>query len=296
VPRRRIARAQSLVVMMLLWFVTIASADPIDDRIVDLTAATSTNSPRITLSWTHRLSSSTLGYSVFRRLKGPKLWNKLAELSSSSTNYPDATALTGINYEYKAGRRLTESSSVPPIAYGYVCSGVNVPATEFRGKLVLLVDQTMATPLSAEISELIQDLTGDGWQVLRHNVPRMAVAPATTGTNVGPARDGIPNLMKFGLDLSALESGYQVRLNQNLLTAGGGNFLALTYTRPEPAPAGMSYTVETCDNLINWSANETIPVSTNHHGNGTVSIVVRDTIGTPPASKRFIRLKVLPAP
>lgn len=41
-----------------------------------------------------------------------------------------------------------------------------------RGIMLLLVDNTMAAPLANELARLEQDLIGDGWQVIRRNVPR----------------------------------------------------------------------------------------------------------------------------
>src|SRR5205814_612394 len=56
--------------------------------------------------------------------------------------------------------------------YGYVQSGINVPLLENRGKVVLVVDRTYAAQLASELNRLQQDLVGDGWTVLRHDVGR----------------------------------------------------------------------------------------------------------------------------
>ncbi|HXS68056.1 MAG TPA: hypothetical protein VN761_04385, partial [Candidatus Polarisedimenticolia bacterium] len=47
-------------------------------------------------------------------------------------------------------------------------------APAYRGKVVLIVDKTMASDpdVSWRIERLINDLTGDGWRVLRHDVER----------------------------------------------------------------------------------------------------------------------------
>src|SRR5262249_57416229 len=39
-----------------------------------------------------------------------------------------------------------------------------------------------------ELARLQQDLVGDGWTVLRHDVPRMVVDPANTSSSVWAAR------------------------------------------------------------------------------------------------------------
>ena len=53
-----------------------------------------------------------------------------------------------------------------------------LPLVENRGKLVLVVDDTVASPLSAELSTLTKDLIGDGWTVLRRDVSRSATPPS----------------------------------------------------------------------------------------------------------------------
>src|SRR5262245_57895619 len=48
-------------------------------------------------------------------------------------------------------------------------------ASTYRGKIVLIVEQkTIAqdAQLSVGIDQLVQDLIGDGWRVLRHDVDR----------------------------------------------------------------------------------------------------------------------------
>jgi hypothetical protein len=49
-----------------------------------------------------------------------------------------------------------------------------LPAVHSRGKVVLVVDRTMAanSVVGPKIDRLIADLTGDGWRVLRHDVDR----------------------------------------------------------------------------------------------------------------------------
>jgi hypothetical protein len=51
-----------------------------------------------------------------------------------------------------------------------VAAGIEVPLVESRGKVVLLVDRTQAAAIAAELTRLAQDLVGDGWTVLRHDV------------------------------------------------------------------------------------------------------------------------------
>src|SRR5438094_116206 len=56
--------------------------------------------------------------------------------------------------------------------YGYLQSAINLPLVDNRGKVVLIVENTYAANLSTELTRLQQDLAGDGWTVLRHDVGR----------------------------------------------------------------------------------------------------------------------------
>ena len=55
---------------------------------------------------------------------------------------------------------------------GYVYSGIQMPLVENRGTVILLVDETQASALTMELARLQQDLVGDGWAVIRHDVMR----------------------------------------------------------------------------------------------------------------------------
>src|SRR5207248_52270 len=56
--------------------------------------------------------------------------------------------------------------------YGYIQAGINVPLADNRGTAILIVDKTYAASLATELRRLEQDLIGDGWGVIRHDVGR----------------------------------------------------------------------------------------------------------------------------
>lgn len=58
------------------------------------------------------------------------------------------------------------------VAVGYVLAGITVNLPQNRGKMILLVDKNYATPLATDITQLENDLRGDGWIVIRHDVNR----------------------------------------------------------------------------------------------------------------------------
>lgn len=103
--------------------------------------------------------------------------------------------------------------------------------------------------------------------------------------------DGVPNLMEFALDLTPGSSGYQGRLAQSIVDDAGADYLSLTYTRPEPAPAGISYLVETSGDLATWSTTGVTEIK-NTSGGGLLTVTLRDGVELNANPKRFMRLRV----
>ncbi len=150
----------------ILFFVFAAAslhAQSTRDLAIDLRADVSASVPRITLSWTQRQQASISSQQIFRRLKGDVNWGTaLATLTTTATSYADSTALAGVEYEYWMQR---STSFYPSPSMGYISAGVNLPMVESRGKLLLVIDNTMVAPLAPEITQLRADLASDGWTV-----------------------------------------------------------------------------------------------------------------------------------
>jgi len=114
--------------------------------------------------------SSTTSFTVYRKLKSATSWGSaIATPASSSTQWVDNSVTTGVNYEYKVVRVSSGATGT-----GYVSTGINVAPTDFRGKLILLVDNTLASQLTTELNQLVYDMRADGWTVLRSDVSRTA--------------------------------------------------------------------------------------------------------------------------
>lgn len=136
------------------------------DAAVQLSASVQTNPPQITLSWP--TNTTTSQYLVYRKSKSATAWGTpLATLAGTATQYADNTVQNGLYYEYRIVRSGSNYTG-----FGYVLSGIQVPETHWQGKLILLVDSTFTMPLATEISRLIKDLNGEGWDVVRHDVLR----------------------------------------------------------------------------------------------------------------------------
>jgi hypothetical protein len=137
--------------------------------------------PRITLHWLP--DSPEYGYSLARRLPSDTGWGPITSLASNATEFADETAVAGVGYEYSIFKDFTKFTGE-----GYILAGLRCPLTESRGKIVLVVESNQAVGLALELARLEQDLAGDGWTVLRRDVPRAAVDPADISPGVGVAR------------------------------------------------------------------------------------------------------------
>jgi len=164
------------------------------DFAIDLSAMVSTNTPCITLTWTIRQQAKITAQKIHRRLKGESTWVKQSDLATNQTSYVDNTAVPGVEYEYWMERTYTGIS--PTTAMGYLSSGANVPMTESRGKLLLLIDNTMAAPLASEIAQLQADLTGDGWLV-QTNIALRTNTVANVKAQIKAAYDADPVNLKM---------------------------------------------------------------------------------------------------
>jgi hypothetical protein len=134
---------------------------------VQLSAAVQENPARITLHWPKDSCSQPKSYSIYRKAPGASSWGKATTLPGTATQYIDKNVSAGASYEYQVVKDTPHYTG-----YGYIYSGINVALTDSRGKLLLVVDNTYAAPLTNELARLQQDLVGDGWQVVRMDVAR----------------------------------------------------------------------------------------------------------------------------
>lgn len=149
-------------------FLTSASAvDDVWDYSVQVSSTVQASPAKITLNWLQDTNGTPASYTVYRKAPSDASWGTGTTLAGTALTYTDSNITTGIAYEY----RIVKATS-GYTGYGYIETGIDIPAIENRGKVILIVDRTMATPLAAELARLNLDLRGDGWTVLRHDVGR----------------------------------------------------------------------------------------------------------------------------
>jgi len=124
----------------------------------------------VTLSWFDtdrpRLGSVVVKRRDFGQVGGDT-WQPITAPLSQAMRFTDETTQPGIAYEYQVIRSERDIVDV-----GYWVTGVALPAVANRGRAYLVVDETVAGPLSAHIDRFERDLIGDGWRVTRILAPR----------------------------------------------------------------------------------------------------------------------------
>lgn len=157
----KLRRSLSAWAMMLA--LVSCGQSPANKAAVQLSAAVSSADSTITVQW-EPFAGST-GYTVYRRLAGATTWGvAVANLPGTAAQWTDGAVDIATAYEYKVVRAGNGTG------YGYVRSGIAEPEVDHRGKVVLLVEAGMAGPLALQLQQLEDDLNGDGWLVLRHDV------------------------------------------------------------------------------------------------------------------------------
>lgn len=147
-----------------------AAGDTASHYVVQLNVSTMVSPPQIMLQW-KKLTGAT-SYTISRKAKSDNTWNPLATRTGADSTYTDASVVADSAYEY----RIIKVGGVT--ATGYIYAGIKAPPIHSRGTLILMVDATFSDSCSAEIGQLMADLRGDGWGIIRHDIIRSTAVPA----------------------------------------------------------------------------------------------------------------------
>jgi hypothetical protein len=157
-----------LAILALLIIGQTSSAQNAVDYSIQLTAQVQENPPQIILSW-DSISLAT-SYQIFKKPKSSPSWGPaMAFLNGTDSFYVDNAVIVDTSYEYKMVGLGVQT------AYGYINAGIKAPAIHNRGALVLLVDDYFSMLCFTELNQLMLDLAGDGWEIMRHDLPRTGI-------------------------------------------------------------------------------------------------------------------------
>lgn len=165
--RKRIVNALIIGGLTVLGTFVGRAAEPTWEYSVQVSATVDAGQPKVTLSWPQDSLTSPSSYTVYRKSLDSANWGSGTTLSGATTTYTDTGVQLGGAYEYAIHKATATHNG-----YGYISVGVNAPLVDRRGKVVLVVDASQAGALANELKRLQDDLVGDGWTVVRHDVNR----------------------------------------------------------------------------------------------------------------------------
>ncbi|MBL7795545.1 MAG: T9SS type A sorting domain-containing protein [Saprospiraceae bacterium] len=155
----------------LIWASALHAQTP-SDMVVPITVTTNASPASITLSFP-AITGATQTF-IGRKLINETAWSFLA-LPGGATTFTDNSVVVGVGFEYIVVKVTTNA---PTQRIGLVYAGIGLQPNLYRGKIILVVDDALSAPLASELNRYVQDLRGDGWQVLRHDIN---VATSTVG-------------------------------------------------------------------------------------------------------------------
>jgi len=176
------------------------AAESLPEQFLPLDGEIATDGSSVEISWPKASGSKIARISIQRRVLGQTQkasWQDIGSVKGFARLYLDEGIEPGIPYEYRISR-----AGKKKIETGYWATGLNLPAEEKRGIALVIVDETLARELALRLDRFVLDLIGDGWTVVRHDVPR------------GNNKDAVANLKAA----QKLRTWIQDRYNSNWLT------------------------------------------------------------------------------
>lgn len=153
------------LISLLVFFPSFIHAQTALEYAVRLEATVHATPPHsITLHWD--AGTGATSFNLYRKKPDQNAWMiSFGILPAGSTSYTDTNVVYGQAYDYKIVKVTTGYTG-----YGYIMTGMNIPAVEDRGRVILLADSLLDNQLAAEILALRATLTADGWEVLYHGI------------------------------------------------------------------------------------------------------------------------------
>jgi hypothetical protein len=156
---------RSLTFLSLLLCVVHSRPQEIPPRnfTVQITASVQEAPAQIVLNWPDEGDATS--YEISRRTLASG-WTQIGSIPGGAISFTDADVAVGTPYEYK----IVKTTPFTYAGYGYLRAGIQVPATDQRGTIILVVETGVAGALISELDLLQRDLTGDRWLVIRRDV------------------------------------------------------------------------------------------------------------------------------
>jgi hypothetical protein len=180
-------RASTIGILALVLTTSVHGQTSSQKAAVQLSATVQASPARITLNWTSLPSTTSI--SIFRKsITGTSWGTAIATPAASALSYQDQTVTAGTAYEYRVVRIAGGVTGT-----GYISTGIAVPPVDYRGRMILLVDNTFSTSLASELTTLVRDLRMDGWSVVRSDLARTTPLASVKSTIVSHYNADVAN-------------------------------------------------------------------------------------------------------
>jgi hypothetical protein len=159
---------------LLLPTISILAIEP-REYAVDVTCEARSSPPALVFAWP--LSIFAHQYWIRKKSVSDGSWSApIANLPGTATGFTDTEVGVGSAYEYE----IQMETDAPAYeggwinAYSYIYGGIELPVADAKGKVLLVVDSSVAADLQTSLASFAQDLVGAGWLVARRDVDRSA--------------------------------------------------------------------------------------------------------------------------
>ena len=104
---------------------------------------------------------------IFRKEVGALSWGKPIATDYPGVVFIDRNVQPGRAYEYRIwdDEALDFDERTPLVLRQYLTAAIDLPPVHDRGKVIMMIENSIANPLQEEITQFKSDLVGDGWEV-----------------------------------------------------------------------------------------------------------------------------------
>ena len=197
------------------------------------------------------------------------------------------TAIPGSDYA-----SLTGTITIPD---GYSSTSIQiVPLRVATTDSTVTVQLTTSTNYNLGISQsatvTFKKRSFDSWQAAKLS----GQITSNQSASASPSGDGIPNLIKYALQLDPLANATAGLPTTNTATQNGNHYQTLTYKRLQNV-SDITYQVEVSNDLLHWDSGTTYTTETSvvPNSDGTETVTAQDKISIGTVPTRFIRLKIV---
>lgn len=152
------------IFLLVMTFILISDIIPGQthglNKSIQLSAEIQKDPARITILW--QPVNGATSFKIYRKAKNSAQWGfpMASNLPGTSVSWTDNSVEPGVAYEYRINSTGTVAGS------GYILSGIELPEIFDRGKVLLVYDTISTSGLETEIARWINDVVGDGFQVI----------------------------------------------------------------------------------------------------------------------------------